>query len=491
MRLPLHARLQGLLSAALGVLTALCGLPLWWSALSVLPLSVLLWQLSRQPSARQVVLQTFWAISAYFAAQLFWLVVFMHNLMASDGGLPSALAWVLAALALSLLFMLEGVFWAILATLVARIFRTPQARLWGLAGGWVILEWTRTLGALAFPWSGLGYTLLRTPLIQVADLGGVLLLSALITASAAALVTLAQLKNPRPAFLMAVLWLFGLGYGLTRVPGQGPVGQALLLRTDFDSFSKAAGLSFDQFWQTQLKLSSQRRPGEVLIWSETAVPDPASLLGTSDFPGVPAPGLYGLAQRPRNTAVGWDSQTITGSFDKAHPVPMGEYFPLSGVLRPLYDLIFNLIGFAFDPQFPGQSYTPIPLGGVLYGVYICYDSIVASVARWQALGGAQVLVNVSNDGWYSGWGVWQHFDMGRVRAIETRRYVLRSVNKGVAAVVDDLGQPVQILTAGEGVLHAEFPLLSTTTLYMRLGDVPALMAALLLIGYAARADRRR
>ena len=78
---------------------------------------------------------------------------------------------------------------------------------------------------------------------------------------------------------MALLWLLGLGYGLTRTPGQGPVGQALLLRTDFDSFSKAAGLSFEQFWQTQLKLSAQRRPGEVLIWSETAVPDPAYLLG--------------------------------------------------------------------------------------------------------------------------------------------------------------------------------------------------------------------
>jgi len=493
-RLSFTGRSQVLLSAALGVLTALCGLPLWWSALSVLPLSVLLWQLSRQPSARQVVVQTFWSISAYFAAQLFWLVVFMHNLMASDGGLPSALAWVLAALALSLLFMLEGVFWAVLAALVARVFRTPQARLWGLAGGWVILEWTRTLGALAFPWSGLGYTLLRTPLIQVADLGGVLLLTALITASAAALVTLAQLKNPRPALLMAALWLACLGYGLTRTPGQGPVGQALLLRTDEDSFDKAQGLPEVQRrqWQAKLALSAQRRPSEVLIWSETAVPTPALLTGAlPDYPGVPAPGLYGLYQYPRNTAVGWDGQAITGSFDKAHPVPMGEYFPLSGPLHSLYQSIFTLLSLTFDPQFPGQSYTPISLGGVLYGVYICYDSIVASVARWQAISGAQVLVNVSNDGWYSGWGVWQHFDMGRVRAIETRRYTLRSVNKGVAAVIDDLGQPVQTLTAGEGVLHAKFPLLSTTTLYMRLGDIPALLAALLLLGYAARADRRR
>ena len=174
-------RFRWLLSAALGALRLCAACRCGGVLLSVLPLAVLLWQLSRQPSARQVVVQTFWAISAYFAAQLFWLVVFMHNLMASDGGLPSALAWPLAALALSLLFMLEGVFWAVMAALVARVFRTPQARLWGLAGGWVILEWTRTLGALAFPWSGLGYTLLRTPLIQVADLGGVLLLTALIT----------------------------------------------------------------------------------------------------------------------------------------------------------------------------------------------------------------------------------------------------------------------------------------------------------------------
>ncbi len=189
------AHFRALLSSVAGVSLALCGLPLWWSALSVLPLAALLRHLSAQPTPRAVAIQTWWAISAYFAAQLFWLVAFMHNLMSSDGGLPSSLAWPLAALALAPLFMLEGVFWALMAFFTASVFKSPQARLWGLAGGWVVLEWTRTLGALAFPWSGLGYTLLRTPIIQLADVGGVLLLTALLTASAAALVGVVETRR--------------------------------------------------------------------------------------------------------------------------------------------------------------------------------------------------------------------------------------------------------------------------------------------------------
>jgi len=127
---------------------------------------------------------------------------------------------------------------------------------------------------------------------------------------------------------------------------------------------------------------------------------------------------------------------------------------------------------------------------VLYGVYICYDSIFSWVARHEANAGAQVLVNISNDGWYKGWGVTQHFEMGRVRAIETRRWVLRSVNEGVAAVIDDLGRPVATLDQGEGVLHARYQLLNGQTVYMKGGDVPALVLALSLLIVAWRAERR-
>jgi len=197
-----------------------------------------------------------------------------------------------------------------------------------------------------------------------------------------------------------------------------------------------------------------------------------------------------MAQRPANTAVAWNGSAVTGTFVKAHPVPFGEYFPLSSLIRPLYTSVFRLIGFPFESQAPGQTYQPVVLTGEVYGVYICYDSIFSQVARHLALQGAQVLVNVSNDGWYTGWGVWQHFDMGRVRAIETRRWILRSVNKGVAAVVNDLGEVVQKRSEGVGVLHAVYRQLDGCTLYMRVGDTLVLTLILLLFSYAAWIDVR-
>lgn len=186
--------------------------------------------------------------------------------------------------------------------------------------------------------------------------------------------------------------------------------------------------------------------------------------------------------------MGWDGVAQTGTFVKAHPVPLGEYFPLADLLRPVYDSIFYRIGFPFESQQPGQVSQPIQLQGGRYGVYICYDSIFSQVARDLALNQAQVLVNLSNDGWYTGWGVWQHFDMGRVRAIETRRWVLRSVNRGVAAVINDLGVPVQLRSEGVGVLHTEYRRLESVTLYMYLGNALVLGLIVLVFGYAVHLD---
>ena len=148
-------------------------------------------------------------------------------------------------------------------------------------------------------------------------------------------------------------------------------------------------------------------------------------------------------------------------------------------------MILTPLGFAIPNFRPNPNPTPLTLNGVLYGAYICYDSVFPRVARALAAQGAQVLVNPSNDGWYQGWGVQQHFNMGRVRAIETRRWLVRSVNNGVAGSVNDLGQPIQTVQDGTELrtLDVRPRLLTGTTLYVRLGDWPALMLALGMILY--------
>ena len=225
--------LSSVLPLVCGVLLGLCGLPLGWSALTPLPLALSLWVLANGASAGRVAGRPFWLISLYFAMQLWWLTRFMADL----SGLPWGGVLVLP------LFAVEGAFWAGMAWLVTRPLHDPLARVWALAGGWVLLEWLRTLGPLAFPWSELGYTLLPTPLAQTADLWGERGLSLLVAFTAASLVSLAW-RRPRPVLLAVLLWAGGWAYGATRVNSAGPEGRALLLRTRFDSFGRATKGNF-------------------------------------------------------------------------------------------------------------------------------------------------------------------------------------------------------------------------------------------------------
>ncbi|CAM3157354.1 Apolipoprotein N-acyltransferase [Deinococcus saxicola] len=483
------------LALLLGALLGLCGLPLPWSFLSVLPLSLVLAYAASARTTEGVPGRLFWSGVGYFAVHLWWLTAFLGKLFSFPPAGVLAFA----------LFLLEGIFLAVMAYPLARLVHSPQARIWALAGGWVVLEWTRFLGPLSFPWPTLGYTLLPTPAIQIADLGGVLLGSVLVAGTAAALAGAwldgwglgGKQGRGRPVVLAAVCWAAALAYGLTRTAGEGPVQPMLVLRTDFDSFGRAVGsLTADDQLQVQRKASARRSPGEVLVWSETALTAPASEILLPQFPG---PGISGLGtpygERPeRNSTVAIDEAgQITSREEKAKLVPFGEYFVLyNGFLRPIYRIIENVLDFKLRDMAPAQTVAPLTLNGVRYGAYICYDSVFPWVARSLTRQGAQILVNPSNDGWYDGWGVQQHFMMGRVRAIENRRWLVRSVNKGVAGAVNDLGQPVNVISSGDTIqaLSVRPRLLSGRTLFNRLGDWPALLLALGMIGYGVRVDRR-
>lgn len=460
-----------LLGAALG----LCGLPQDWSFLSALPLAALLLFAARGASPRHVAARLWWGAGAYFAVQLWWLVPFLTTLF---GAAP------MGALA-ALLFALEGAFMAAMAWGLARVTPHPVGRVWLLAGGWVLVEALRFLGPLAFPWPTLGYTLLPTPMIQVADLGGVLLGSVLVAATAAALVSFWHDRRA-PLVLMTAAWLGALSYGVTRVPAPGPEGRALLLRTEIDSFGRSSRrLSAQEQFGVALRLTQARRPGEVPVWPEGAVQDPGLL------PLAPAGGVYGVGQHTPhlNRVAAWDGRAVTGTNDKARPVPFGEYFPLRDALDPAWALIERGAGMPLDSLEPATTVRPLTLGGARYGAYICYDSVFPWVARQLTRQGAQVLVNVSNDGWFVAAGTRQHELMGRVRAIENRRWVLRSVNEGAATVTDDLGRTRQRLSRGEGVIHARYRRLDGQTVYGAVGDWPALLLALAMLGYGAAHTR--
>jgi apolipoprotein N-acyltransferase len=117
-------------------------------------------------------------------------------------------------------------------------------------------------------------------------------------------------------------------------------------------------------------------------------------------------------------------------------------------------------------------------------VFICYESIFPDDVRRFANQGAQVFVNISNDGWYGDSGAYaQHLKQARMRAIENDRWLLRDTNTGVTASIDPYGRvvasvPRKVRTA----LVAPYALISGTTFYTRHGDWLAYACAIISIG---------
>ena len=118
-----------------------------------------------------------------------------------------------------------------------------------------------------------------------------------------------------------------------------------------------------------------------------------------------------------------------------------------------------------------------------YGVFICYEAVFADEVRQFARMGAQVLVNISDDGWYGDTSApWQHLNMARMRAIENRRWLLRDTNNGVTASIDPYGRVLQSIPRHlSGCVAARFGFNSQITFYTAHGDVFAWLCAILAL----------
>ena len=168
-----------------------------------------------------------------------------------------------------------------------------------------------------------------------------------------------------------------------------------------------------------------------------------------------------------------------GRYDKMHLVPFGEYLPFPQLFAFAGGLTKEVGEFQ-----RGASRTPLDAGGERFGMFICYESIFPDEVRQGPLEGAQVLLNISNDGWYGDSGAWkQHLQQTEMRAIENDRWLLAATNTGMTASIDPYGRivaatPRKVRTA----LAAPYALISSTTFYTRHGDWFAYLCAIISAG---------
>jgi apolipoprotein N-acyltransferase len=127
---------------------------------------------------------------------------------------------------------------------------------------------------------------------------------------------------------------------------------------------------------------------------------------------------------------------------------------------------------------------------------ICYESLFPTLAQRMSRLRAQFFVNITNDAWFGRSSMpYQHLGFSVLRAIETRRSVVRSANTGVSAVVDPLGRVrARSKIFEEAILSADVPLADGETVFIQWGSVvlyPCYIATVILLGIAWRVHRRQ
>lgn len=431
----------------------------------------------------------------FFGSGVSWVFVSIHE----HGNAPFLLAVALTALfvaALALLFAAQ--LW-----LYTRLFRN----LIGFCALWVLFEWLRSWLFTGFPWLYLGYGLIDTPLAVFAPLGGVWLLSLYLVVSSTLLVVFFQrLKHPlQAATILILLSLPWVAINQQQIPSNWttPLGEPLkvmVVQANIPQQLKWRPSELESILQTYVDLSQDSDKVDLLIWPETAIPSfyrtAKTMLSpltthldnnnTALISGIPS--IYRDPEAPKGRRY-TNSLTLfsggSGSYDKQRLVPFGEYVPLERQLRGLIDF-FDLPMSEFSLGAPNQPL--LQAANSQIAPFICYEIAYPELVRTQSLQ-SDLLLTVSNDTWFGHSSAQaQHLQIARMRALETGRWLIRSTNNGISALIAPDGKiSATIPPYEQAVMTGEVYQMQGHTPYQNWGNKPLQIAIglLLVIGLFA------
>lgn len=482
-----------LLGLASGVLLVLSLPKFNVYSLAWLALVPLFAAVSMSSSYRHAAAASYAAGVVYFAGTCYW----MADTMVIFGGLPYGAA---AAVALLFVSVFAGYFAAF--GLALNFFaRTPFG--WFAAPMlWTLLEYVRTYVPFGgFPWMLSGYALVPyAGVLQIAAWTGVYGLS-FVMAAVNALIAAGVHRRSRRVLLAAAALLVGLRlFPIVGQAGPPPALPVTIVQPNLENGRSWEPVEFEALLEDLRRLSSGSGRSRLIAWPET--PGPFFLDRDPAFRGAAETvarendayllaGYIGFTDdSPTNSAALLDPGGNTVSrYDKIHLVPFGEYVPMRSFLGFAEGLLEEVGGFA-----PGARYTISSLDGHSIATVICFESIFPSLVRRFVQDGAELLVVITNDGWFGQSSApYQHLRMGIVRAVENGRYMIRSANTGISAIIDPSGRvldstPLNVRTALSGVAGFR----RERTFYTMYGDVFVyLNAAVMAAALAWRAVQRR
>jgi len=480
-----------------GILLTLSFAPFDYSCLAPVALAFLFacWQ---NGSAKRAAMRGYLFGLGAFGSGVSWVYISMHDF----GG-----AGVFEA---SLLTGLFSAFWASFPALAGYLsvkinpVNKGSVRVLLMPVIWILVEYLRGYWVLnGFPWLHIAYSQLESPLsgyIPVLGVYGTGFIAAL-TASMAVEILFGN-RRLLPITVLIVLW--GTGGLLRNQTWTHEIGQPLRVSMIQGNIAQ------DQKWRPENKINTLLKykkmteahwDSNIIIWPETAIPayldqvndaflaplgNDAKLHNTDLIISVPVQEQS--PSRSFNAVITLGKEQ--GMYRKTHLLPFGEYLPL----QPLSGFVLNKINIRLGNFTPGAVNQPLlKAGGYPFITLVCYEDVFGDVSS-RGLSDAAYLVNVTNDGWFgNSIEPHQHLQMARMRAMETGRFLLRSTNTGVTAVISPKGEIInQAPLFQEVALTGTITPMGGMTPYAKWGDKPVIgLMVILLLGLMGWGKRGR
>ncbi|MEP6777065.1 MAG: apolipoprotein N-acyltransferase [Chthoniobacterales bacterium] len=386
-----------------------------------------------------------------------------------------------------------------------------------LAAIWVTQETLRSVVFSGWGWNTLGSALhAHWPLIQIVEFTGVAGLSFLVAFSNVIILSSirrfileTRVRPVRAHFdltltMAAIVGVIGYGVHALQIQRSTKPLRVALVQANIpreEKFSREyAHKIFDQFARLSGPSVQTNPPVDLLVWPESSMPGPVledeeSYRFVMDFSASAKTDLLlGTIEVDEKEAYNAallvsDGGKTTQLYKKVHLVPFGEYVPGRHFIPFISEVVGNQVpsDFAF-----GKEHTVFQMTkqGARVAPLICFEDTIGELTRQFVLGGADLLVNVTNDGWFQrSAGSRQHLANAVFRCVETRRPMVRAANTGITCFINEFGRITQTLVDEtgsqftDGVLSGEVGISTERelTFYTRYGELFAYCCAAITI----------
>ena len=388
-----------------------------------------------------------------------------------------------------------ALFWALFSWCFAKIQRVFPKLVFVLVPFlWIGFEYVLTHLLTGFPWGLLGYSQHKNLwFLQLASVTGIYGLSFVLVLFQSLFVYSMVHRLRTPFFLgliLVVLLHFGGWAAIENNPPMEKSFQASVIQGNVSSdirWDQMSDLQTMDLFDQHMNLSMEAYEGgsRLIIWPEFSVPLCFSCAygiypelrnklirfsqqyGTTLLLGTSEAVLVDRVPHYYNTALCLHPDQTISQYYKMHLVPFGEYTPYKNIF-----FFIEKLTQAVGELSAGDEYVLHQFYGEKFGTPICYEIIFPNLVRNFVKRGAGFLVTITNDSWYgTSSAPFQHFAIAVVRAVENRRFLLRSATTGVSGIIDPYGRILsrtRMMT--QAYLTGDIAPMEYLTPYTRLGD---------------------